>query len=40
MTLIRRIVGKRSLNELDAFPKVPDTYTETTAAGGTGMIRD
>ena len=24
--------------DLDAFPKVPDTYKETTATGGTSMF--
>ncbi|RWS22183.1 endoplasmic reticulum-Golgi intermediate compartment protein 2-like protein [Leptotrombidium deliense] len=38
MTLIRRVVGKRSLAEFDAFPKIPETYTESTAAGGTVSI--
>ncbi|RWS15950.1 endoplasmic reticulum-Golgi intermediate compartment protein 2-like protein [Dinothrombium tinctorium] len=37
MTLVRRIVGKRNLADFDAFPKVPETYTETTAAGGTDI---
>ena len=25
------------IQELDAFPKVPESYQETTASGGTGL---
>ncbi|MBN3306004.1 ERGI2 protein, partial [Amia calva] len=35
---MRRLNRKKALNlvkELDAFPKVPDSYVETTASGGT-----
>lgn len=35
---MRRLTKKKALNlvkELDAFPKVPDSYVETTASGGT-----
>ena len=27
------------VKEMDAFPKVPESYTETTSTGGTGNIR-
>lgn len=36
---MRRLSRKKALNivkELDAFPKVPESYVETTASGGTG----
>lgn len=36
---MRRLNKKKALNfvkELDAFPKVPESYVETTASGGTG----
>uniref|UniRef100_A0A8C5JV95 Uncharacterized protein n=1 Tax=Jaculus jaculus TaxID=51337 RepID=A0A8C5JV95_JACJA len=36
---MRRLNRKKTLNlvkELDAFPKVPDSYVETSASGGTG----
>lgn len=39
---MRRLNKKKALNfvkELDAFPKVPESYVETTASGGTGEIR-
>ena len=26
------------VKELDAFPKVPESYTETTSTGGTGKM--
>lgn len=26
------------MKELDAFPKVPDSYVETSASGGTGEL--
>ncbi|XP_061496329.1 endoplasmic reticulum-Golgi intermediate compartment protein 2 [Rhineura floridana] len=38
---MRRLNRKKTLNlmkELDAFPKVPDSYIETTASGGTVSI--
>jgi len=28
----------RMVQELDAFPKVPESYQETTATGGGGML--
>lgn len=34
-----RLSRKKAVNlvkELDAFPKVPESYVETTASGGTG----
>ena len=36
---MRRLNRKKTLSlvkELDAFPKVPDSYVETSASGGTG----
>lgn len=36
---MRRLSRKKALHlvkELDAFPKVPESYMETTASGGTG----
>lgn len=36
---MRRLTRKKALTlvkELDAFPKVPDSYVESTASGGTG----
>jgi hypothetical protein len=38
---MRRLYRKKALSlvkELDAFPKVPESYVETTATGGTGEI--
>lgn len=38
---MRRLNRKKTLNlvkELDAFPKVPDSYVETSASGGTGEL--
>lgn len=35
MTLIRRIVGKTKLQDLDAFSKVPDDFKKQTVTGGT-----
>ena len=35
MTLIRRIVGKAKLQDLDAFSKVPDDFKKQTVTGGT-----
>lgn len=37
---MRRLTKKRALTlvkELDAFPKVPESYVESTASGGTGI---
>lgn len=39
MLKMRRLNRKKTLNlmkELDAFPKVPESYVETSASGGTG----
>lgn len=36
---MRRLARKKGLSlvkELDAFPKVPESYVESTASGGTG----
>lgn len=36
---MRRLTKKKALSlvkELDAFPKVPESYVESTASGGTG----
>ena len=36
---MRRLSKKKALSlvkELDAFPKIPESYVETTATGGTG----
>lgn len=36
---MRRLNRKKTLSlvkELDAFPKVPESYVETSASGGTG----
>lgn len=36
---MRRLTKKKALTlvkELDAFPKVPESYVESTASGGTG----
>ena len=36
---MRRLSRRKALSlvkELDAFPKVPDSYMETSASGGTG----
>lgn len=38
---MRRLNRKKTLNlmkELDAFPKVPESYVETSASGGTGRL--
>uniref|UniRef100_A0A8C7PVZ6 Uncharacterized protein n=1 Tax=Oncorhynchus mykiss TaxID=8022 RepID=A0A8C7PVZ6_ONCMY len=38
---MRCLYRKKALSlvkELDAFPKVPESYVETTATGGTGEI--
>lgn len=38
---MKRLNKKKALNfvrELDAFPKVPESYVETTASGGTGEM--
>lgn len=38
MLKMRRLNRKKTLNlmkELDAFPKVPESYVETSASGGT-----
>lgn len=38
---MRRLSRKKALNlvkELDAFPKVPESYVETSASGGTGKL--
>lgn len=38
---MRRLNRKKTLSlvkELDAFPKVPDSYVETSASGGTGEL--
>lgn len=39
---MRRLTKKKALTlvkELDAFPKVPESYVETTASGGTGITK-
>lgn len=39
---MRRLTKKKALTlvkELDAFPKVPESYVESTASGGTGKRR-
>lgn len=39
---MRRLTKKKALTlvkELDAFPKVPESYVESTASGGTGKMR-
>ena len=36
--LRRRKDPIQAVTELDAFPKVPDTYREKTTAGGTSML--
>lgn len=36
---MRRLTKRKALTlvkELDAFPKVPESYVESTASGGTG----
>lgn len=36
---MKRLTRKKALTlvkELDAFPKVPESYVESTASGGTG----
>ena len=35
-TLRNRKVAAKVIKELDAFPKVPEDYQETSASGGTG----
>lgn len=38
---MRRLTKKKALTlvkELDAFPKVPESYVESTASGGTGTV--
>jgi hypothetical protein len=38
---MRRLNRRKTLSlvkELDAFPKVPDSYVETSASGGTGEL--
>lgn len=38
---MRRLTKKKALTlvkELDAFPKVPESYVESTATGGTGTM--
>lgn len=38
---MRRLSRKKALSivkELDAFPKVPESYVEATASGGTGEL--
>ena len=36
-TLRNRKSAAKVIKELDAFPKVPQDYQETSASGGTGM---
>lgn len=36
--LVRRTSALKAVKELDAFPKIPESYTETTASGGTISI--
>lgn len=35
MILRRRNVNLKTVKELDAFPKIPDTYKNKSAVGGT-----
>lgn len=34
----RRKIALADVKEIDAFPKVPETYVETTASGGTSKL--
>ncbi len=36
MNVVNRKQALKVVKELDAFPKVPESYQETTAAGGGG----
>lgn len=38
--LKRRHVNVKTVKELDAFPKVPELYTDKTAVGGTCKLAD
>lgn len=33
---LKKVVSLKTVRELDAFPKVPESYVESTAVGGTG----
>ncbi len=37
-SLRKRKGAVKVIQELDAFPKIPDSYKETTASGGTGKM--
>jgi len=38
-TLRNRKKTIKAITELDAFPKVPENYQETSASGGSGMVK-
>lgn len=35
---IRKVVSLKTVRELDAFPKVPESYVEASPIGGTGNL--